>query len=81
MPAKTRNRPAVQTLNAMLEESEGYMLELIHLSHRMRQAKPGSEKYFNLMADAATAASVVRAKMGSLIDEIDAITDAMPDDD
>lgn len=82
MTAKTKNpAPSVHTLNAMLDESEGYMQELIKLSHRMHQVRPGSEKYFDLMADAATAASVVRAKMNSLISEVDAITEAMPDDD
>jgi uncharacterized phage infection (PIP) family protein YhgE len=81
MATRTKNpAPSVQTLNAMLEESEEYMRELISLSHKMHQLKSGSEKYFDLMADAATAATVVREKMNSLISEVDAITEAMPDD-
>ena len=82
MASKTRNpAPSVQTLNAMLGESEEYMRELITLSRKMHQAKPGSDRYFDLMADAATAAVVLKGKMNFLISEVNAITDAMPDDD
>lgn len=82
MPVKRKNpAPSVQTLNDMLQESEEYLRQLIELSHKMHQVKLGSEKYFDLMADAATAALVVREKMNSLLSEVDAITNAMPDDD
>jgi hypothetical protein len=47
----------------------------------MRHTKAGSERYFDLMGDAATAAPVVREKTNSLISEADTITDVMPDGD
>jgi hypothetical protein len=82
MPTKSKNPPpSVHTLNALLEEGEDYMLDLIRVWHKMRQAKPGSERYFNLMADAETCAMVVKSRMESVLKEADAITDAMPDDE
>jgi hypothetical protein len=81
MPTKSKNPPpSIHTLNALLEEGEDYMLDLIRMWHKMRQAKPGSDKYFNLMAEVETAAMVVRSRMDSILKEADAITEAMPED-
>jgi hypothetical protein len=82
MATKTKNlAPSLDTFEFLLEEGEDYMLDLIRLYRKMRQAKRGSDKYFNLMAEVETAALVVRARMDSIMREADAITDAMPDDD
>jgi hypothetical protein len=64
-----------------MDEGEDYMLELMRLWHKMKQAKKGSETYFNPMADVAVAASVVHARMESIMREDEAVTDALPDDD
>jgi hypothetical protein len=82
MPAKTKNPPpSLDTFHYLMDEGEDYMLELIRLWHKMKQAKRGSATYFNRMAEVEVAASVVHARMESIMREGDAITDAMPDDD
>ncbi|MGH9446497.1 MAG: hypothetical protein ACRD3O_12330 [Terriglobia bacterium] len=82
MATKTKNPPpSLDTFHCLMDEGEDYMLDLIRLWHKMKQAKRGSETYFSRMAEVAVAASVVHARMESVMREDDAITDAMPDDD
>jgi hypothetical protein len=81
-PVKWKNPPpSLGTFEFLLEEGEDFMLDLIRLWHKMRQAKRGSDKYFNLMAEVETAAMVVRSRMDSIMKEGDAITEALPDDE
>jgi DNA polymerase I-like protein with 3'-5' exonuclease and polymerase domains len=82
MAAKTKNPPpSLDTFEFLLEEGEEYLLNLMRLYRKMKQAKRGSDKYFSLMAEVEAEASRVRARMESVMREGDAITDAMPDDD
>jgi hypothetical protein len=82
MASKRKNpAPSLDTFHYLMDEGEDYMRELIRLWHKMKQAKRGSEAYFNRMADVAVAASVVHARMESVIREDEAILDAMPDGD
>jgi hypothetical protein len=82
MAANTKNPPpSLETFHCLMDEGEGYMLDLIQKWHKMKQAKRGSETYFSRMADVAVAASVVHARMESVMREDDAITDARSDDD
>lgn len=73
--------PGVHTLNALMEEGEDYLLDVIRIWHKMRHADPGSERYFDLMADLSVAAIVAKSRMESVMSEIDTITADMPDDD
>lgn len=80
MPSKTIS-PGVRTLNALMEEGEDYLLDVIRIWRYMRQTDPGSERYLDLMADLAVSVTVVKSRMESVTNEIDAITDALPEDD
>ena len=80
MPVKM-TAPGVHTLNALMEEGEDYLLDVIRIWHKMRHVDPGSEPYFDLMADLSVAAMVVKSRMESVMSEIDAITEDMPDGD
>lgn len=83
LPPGSRKRkpiPSAETLNFLLEEGEDWLYELIDLWHRLRRTKAGGGKYLNVMAEVAAAASRVHVRMESVMDEIDGITDALPDD-
>ncbi len=54
---------------------------MLQLCAALRRAKRGAEAYFDLMADAAVCGDVIRAKLESLAEIIEAIEDALPDDD
>jgi hypothetical protein len=81
MHARAKNPPpSLDTFEFLVEEGEEYMRNLMVLYRKMKQARRGSDKYFDLMAEVETEASRVRARMESIMEEGNAITEAMPDD-
>ncbi|MGH9357118.1 MAG: hypothetical protein ACRD10_13385 [Terriglobia bacterium] len=79
MATKTRT-PSVRILNHVLGETAQYCRQFLELRQKISRFKDGSDEYFDVMAEVAPSAAVVEAKMRSVIDEIDAITEEMPDD-
>lgn len=73
--------PSVHTLDCLLDEAAEYSQQFISLRAKMKRLKSGSKPYFDLMAKAHILALTVKLKMESVMDESDAITDAIPDDD
>jgi len=73
--------PNVQALEVFLDEAAEACQEMVELRRKLRRKKPGSEPYFDQLPDIAVSAVVIGAKVKELVREIDAIEDAMPDED
>jgi hypothetical protein len=71
----------VRALELFLDEAIEAYQEMISLRQKLRRMKRGSEAYLDLLPEVAVCASVITAKTDVIIEEIDAIEDALPDDD
>lgn len=79
--ASTKTVPSLEHFEFCLDEAAEVYQEFQGLRQRLRGAKRGSEAYFHLMAKIAVCADVIKVKTASLVETIEAIEDAMPNDD
>lgn len=82
-PAKTPagTAPDVHALEIFLDEAVEAYEEMIARRQKLRRLKRGSAAYLDQLPEVAVCASVVAAKTDAIVHEIDAIEDALPDDD
>jgi len=79
--ASTRTIPKVNTLEVLLDEALEAYREMIALCQRLRRSTRDSTAYLDQLPEIAVCAEVITAKTEALIHEIDAIEDALPDND
>ncbi len=72
--------PSLDTLEHKLDEVVESCHEMEQLRENLRRVKRGSEPYLELLSRIAVCDEVIKAKVESLTDVIDAVEDAMPDD-
>ncbi len=79
----TTKSPAtdVHTVELFLEEAVDCCEEMIALRKKLKRLKPGSEAYLDLIPEVAVSATALKIKADTLLHEIDAIEDALPDED
>lgn len=80
MPAKTA-APSLHTAEALLQEMIEGSRKCEKLLSQLRRTDSMSPKAFDLLGDLWIEAEVVRSKAEHSKEEIDAIMDAMPDDE
>ncbi len=78
---KAKTKPNLDLLEQKLGEVAEGCQQMLQLCEALRRAKRGAEAYFDLMADIAVSGDVIRAKLESLAEIIEALEDAMPDND
>lgn len=79
--ARTKTAPSVVTLEHKLGEVVESCREIDQLYQTLKRVKQGSEAYLDTMAEVSVCAAVIEAKIITLTEIIEAIEDAMPDDD
>lgn len=79
--ASTKAPASLRCIEIFLDEGAQACQEMVRLRQKLRRKKPGIESYFDQLPDIAVSAEVIAAKMKTLVHEIDAIEDAMPDED
>ncbi len=79
--AKAKLTPSLDTLEHKLDEVVEACREMEQLRENLRRLNRGSEPYLDVLPDIAVCGEVIKAKAESLREMIDAIEDAMPDDD
>ncbi len=73
--------PSLDALELKLDEIHGEAGNLEHLWQRLQSHKRGCEAYLELLPDLLTSLCVIQAKCGSGIEQIEAIQEAMPEDE
>lgn len=71
----------VHVLEVCLDEAVECCEEMIALRKKLKGQKPGGEPYLDLLPEVAVSAAAVKIKTDTVLHEIDAIEDAMPDDE
>ncbi len=79
--ARTKTAPSLGALDHKLSEVAEACREMDEHHQHLRRLKQGSEAYLDLMAEIAACGAVISAKIDSLTEIIEAIEDAMPDQD
>jgi len=80
MPATKATAPDVHALEVLLDEAVNAYEEMIALRKKLKRLKRGGEAYLNALPEVAVCGSVITAKTDTLLREIDAIEDALPDE-
>lgn len=79
--ASTKIRPSLERLEGLLDEAIEAYHEMEQLHAKLRRLKRGSERYLDLLPEIWVCGQVIAAKTQAVVEENDAIVDAMPDDD
>ncbi len=79
--AKTKTAPSLEPLEHKLGEVVEACREMDEHHQHLQRLRQGSEGYLDLMAEIAACGSVISAKINSLTEIIEAIEDAMADED
>ena len=78
---KTKTAPSLEALEHKLGEVVGACREMDQHHQHLQRLPQGSEAYLDLMAEIAACGSIITAKVNSLTEIIEAVEDAMPDED
>ena len=70
----------VHALEVFLDEAVDCCEEMIALRKKLKRLKPGSQAYLDHMPEVAVSVTAVKIKADTLLQEIDAIEDALPDE-